>query len=351
MINTALAAELTGRQARWEIFTSPGGRPGFFFLVRCPDPDAPPRPPQWPSHRKERLEWIWADYQRQVERAAWLQDDFVPRLSMITGTEIFAEAFGCPVHRPADNMPFALPAIHSPADVARLKVPDLATSSLAYLFEMADELARRGGPDAPFQLVDIQSPMDIAALVMEKEVFFTAMFDSPEAVKELAGKVRQLLAAFLDEWFRRYGARYIAHYPDYAMKGGMTLSEDEVGIVSPDMFEEFFLPELAFLSQRYGGLGMHCCANSRHQWHHFLRIPGLRVLNLVQPAPVLKEAYPFFAPHVVQMHGNIAEGPAETWPAQYPPGARIVLESWVKTRDEALDAARRFGSAREQTRR
>ena len=87
--------------------------------------------------------------------------------------------------------------------------------------------------------------------------------ESPQAVKELADKVKQLLTAFLDEWFRRYGREHIAHHPDYFMDGGWTVSEDEAGVVNQEMFAEFFLPELNALSDRYGGIGIHCCANSR----------------------------------------------------------------------------------------
>ena len=110
------------------------------------------------------------------------------------------------------------------------------------------------------------------------------------------------------------------------------------------MFEEFFLPELAMLSERYGGLGMHCCANARHQWENFLRIPGLRVLNLVQPPEVLRAAYPFFAEHVLQFHGGL-EGPAWTWPAQLPPRSRVVIETGASTADEARELSEKLWEA------
>lgn len=83
---------------------------------------------------------------------------------------------------------------------------------------------------------------------------------------------------------------FIAHFPDYYMPHGLTLSADEVGGVSPAMFERFFLPELSSLSRRYTALGVHCCANARHQWEGFKRIPNLAMLNLVQPLDVLTDA-------------------------------------------------------------
>jgi hypothetical protein len=298
----------------------------------------------WPTLIPQRIEWVWSNYQRQLARLAWLNDDALPHLDCSSGTEIFAESFGCRVERPADDMPFARPLISSAGQVARLRVPSLDHPALAAQFAIADELRRRD-PTALLRLPDIQSPMDIAALIWDKTDFYLALLESPAAVRELAGKVQQLLTAFLDEWFGRYGRAFIAHYPDYYMPWGVTLSEDEVGCVDPATFESLFLPELASLAQRYGALGMHCCANARHQWAGFLRIPNLRLLNLVQPPEVIRDAYRFFAPHVAQWHSQSFAGDPATWPDQIVPCARVVLETTVQSRAEAIALAERWSAA------
>ena len=68
----------------------------------------------------------------RIGTVAEVDDGWVPYIDMCTGAEIFAEAFGCAVHRPSDNMPFALPRIHIAAEVAAIQVPELSHSSLAY---------------------------------------------------------------------------------------------------------------------------------------------------------------------------------------------------------------------------
>jgi len=331
---------IAARQLRWAEFLRPHASPGFMFLIRLAMPDAPARPDLWPENRRERIEWIWQDYETHRARATWLDDDLVPSLNMLTGTEIFAEALGCTVHRPADNMPFAQPFINSVAEVGKVRVPELSSSTLAYLFDMADELSRRAGPAAVFRMVDIQSPMDIAALVLEKSAFFEALIEAPAAVLELADQARQLLTAFLDEWFRRYGSGFVAHYPDYYMSQGITLSEDEIGGVSADLFAKYFRPELESLAARYGGLGLHCCANARHQWPQLRELRGLRVLNICRPRDVAVAAYEYFSDVTAQMHGAVTDEPLETWPGGYPPKSRVVLEvSGITNRLEAEQAA------------
>mgnify|MGYP001810018578 CR=1 FL=1 len=360
MTATATAATIKARKDRWQRLLSPGSKPGFCFVVHCFENEEnilPPAPPLWPEKAKERIEYKWKVYQYCLEKAAWLDDDRVPCIDMITGTEIFAEALGCPVHRPADNMPFALPFITDAADAARVKVPELSKSTLAYLFDMADELYSRSGKQGHFHMIDVQSPMDIAALVWEKSSFLMGLYDSPEAVKELSHKAYQLLTAFLDEWFRRYGTEFEAHYPSYFMHGGMTLSEDEVGAVNAEIFEEFFAPELAALSNRYGGISIHCCADAGHQWENFRKIPGLRLLNLTNPPTrsadeYTRKAYPFFKNACAQWHqGWNPGGDQAEWGGKFPQDCRLVIEVCAKTREDAIrisgklqeDRARIFG--------
>lgn len=334
--------EMDERVQRWRTFLDDPEAGHLFIITYEPDVLAAPWPR--PELKQERIAWAWQQYERSLARLAWLRDDSLPYLSVRTGTEIFAEAFGCPVQYPDDNMPFALPLIHSASEVASLRVPELSSSSVAYLFEIADALIERAGPEALLQIVDLQSPMDIAALIWDKGTFYPALLEAPEAVRELADKVRQFLIAFLDTWFERYGKAFIAHYPDYYMPEGITLSEDEIGAVGSRVFERLFLPELGELSERYGGLGLHCCAHARHQWDGLKRIPGLRLINFVQPTEVLQKAYTAFA-EVPQMHSWCGEGDPWTWPKDYPTGSRVVIQARAQHRDEALYLSEKLWAA------
>jgi len=201
------------RKKRWRDFLSPASRSGPLFQIAVAgDPERP-----WPNpwNVRERIDWAVRVYESSLERMAWLEDDTVPSVSAFTGTEIFAEAFGCKVHRPADNMPFALPLVSCAAEASRLTCPDLEAESIARVFEIADALVERTGPGVVLQLPDVQSPLDIAALLWDKSDFYIALMEEGEAVLELCGKIRCLLEKFFDAWFRRYGTSFVAHYPYY----------------------------------------------------------------------------------------------------------------------------------------
>jgi uroporphyrinogen-III decarboxylase len=308
---------------------------GHLFCIHYA-PDSVDRPLPWPELKAQRIEYAWELYCRQRERAEWLRDDTIPYLNVYTGTEIFAEAFGCDVHRPDNDMPCAKPLLRTACEVSRLRVPDVGSSTLALLLEIADELRERAGPDALLKIVDLQSPMDTAALIWNKTDFFAALYECPQAVRDLASMVSELMIAFLDLWFDRYGREFVAHFPDYYMPEGVTLSEDDIGVVSPRTFQEHYLPELATFSRRYGGLGLHCCADAVHQWDNLAALPGLRVLNLGQPEPVVRLAYTRFADTAVQFHTWGGDDPPWLRFRTFPQGSRVVIEAEAASRDEVL---------------
>ena len=271
----------------------------------------------------------------------WLQDETLPYLDMLTGTEIFAEAFGCRILYPVDNNPAPFPMIHSIAEAEALQVPSLDAPPLQRVFKMADELSRRAGAGVLFRLVDMQCPMDVAAMMWDKLSFYPALIRTPEVVLGLVEKITLLQFAFLDEWYHRYGSELIAHFPDYYLPHGVTLSVDEIGAVSGKMFVQYFLPELNRFSERYGGLGIHCCADARHQWDHFKEIRGLRLVNISNLKGEMHEADRFFSGVAAQWNYSL--------PAVMPDGmdrmegvptnAHVVLDVSAGSRDEALRLA------------
>jgi hypothetical protein len=335
------------RLTRWKnLLNSP--EPGRVFIVHS-DVNEIPMPDYVQPYMEleaERIEYAWTFYQNMQARAEWLDDDAIPHIAMWTGTEIFAEAFGCEVHRYEHGNPTAKPLITQPSEVASLKTPTLNHPVFESIFRIMDELHRRD-PKALLMMVDIQSPLDIAALIWDKTYFYMGIMDEPGAVQDLCQMTYDLLTAFLDEWFSRYGTTFIGHYPNYPFWEGITLSEDEIGAISTDMFDEFALPWLVKLAERYGNVGIHCCANAQHQWGGLLKVPNLKLLNLVQDENVINDALEFFQPHVVQWHHGLLNGtesPAEAL-AMFPKDNRLVIE--LMAGDEKDKAIRYAAEARE----
>jgi hypothetical protein len=117
-----------------------------------------------------------------------------------------------------------------------------------------------------------------------------------------------------------------------------------VGVVSPATFFEFFAPGLAALSAHYGGLGMHCCANSRHQWDNFRRIPGLTMLNISHQGLIAESLHVFagHVPMIPQRDWLALDADPASWFADVPPEARLVTWVGARSRDHARWLAERL---------
>lgn len=263
-----------------------------------PDPGAG----KVPFMQRPIVEWVnqqIREYEAQLARLDALDHDDVPVVRNRCGsaTEIFAAAFGCPIHEYADSNPIALPLVTTAAEADRLRVPSLDAPPLARLFEAAAMIRDRVGPDVPLGVCDIQSPFDIAALIWHKQHMYLAMLDTPEAVKTLVDKCATLLKSYLAEYRLAVGDCSSAHCPNTwgPPDLGCWLSEDEAGAMNAAMFEEFCVPVLADLSDTFGGLFVHCCATADHQYENFKKIPRLRGLNRVFQAPGPRPAIEAFA--------------------------------------------------------
>jgi hypothetical protein len=283
-----------------------------------------------PDNMDKFFDYIVHKNRVQMDSLQWLDDDRVPYISATIGTDNFAHAFGCPVIYPENNNPFARPVIFSARELVKLKKPKLENSSLMEILEYGHKL-QAAAPGVLLQLPDVQSPLDIAALVWEKSNFFMAFYDEPQAVKDIIAMCAELLTEFLELWFETFGKEFIAHYPDYYMPYGITLSEDEIGSISTAQFEEFAYPAILELSKHFGGrIGIHCCANAMHQWGVLKSVPGLVMINLVQPDEVIKKASVYFRDTACQMYG-LGQNNCTDY------GARVVLQANASSKEEALE--------------
>lgn len=190
------------------------------------------------------------------------------------------------MHRYADSPPAALPLVRTAAEADRLEQPDIwKIPGLYRIFELGQAVQAELGKEVFLGPPDMQTGFDTAALVWEKGSFLRAMADPLEkdAVKRLAGKCAGLLKTFLREFRQEFPQCSPCHCPEVwaPPELGPWVSNDECGVMSTPMFQGFCLPELVDLSQTFGSLGMHCCANAEHQFRSFLSIPNFYAFNRV----------------------------------------------------------------------
>ena len=354
LIGMVIDMSIKNRINRWKQLHDPNpDKKTIVFLINHPEYNNE-IPILCAANKQKRIDWAKRHYEWQINNTENYEDDSLPCLYPMTGTEIFAEAFGCDVIYPDNSLPFARPLIFDSKEVNKLKVPKLEDTPLMMLFDIVDELKRFAGNDTLVRLPDIQCPIDISALIWDKNDFFPSMIDTPEAIHELSDKVMELMIVFLDEWFKKYGTSYVAHFPDYYMDGGITMSTDEIGCVSPEMYRELFAGELNVLSRRYGGIGIHCCADSKNQLENLKKIEGLKVLNLHRDWNLLHKVYDMFQDVCAQMHytsdkDNITSSrnlTIEEIDNELPEICRLIVPLGAQSVDHAKELADLYGKYR-----
>jgi len=240
------------------------------------------------SNRPVR-EWVplvVENYQRKLKLLAAAPNDEVPTCNMGTGTQIYAAAFGCAVHCAPDTNPCALPLVTTSAEADAVEEPDIWSSpSLYRIFELADAVRGELGPDVLLGPPDKQTGFDTACLIWEKTGIYAAMLTpgEKEAIKRLTAKCTRLLIRVIKELRKEFPTMSMRGCPDVWTPPDLPpwYSNDECGAFGTDLFEEFCLPELIELSETFGGLGMHCCADADHQFPLFRRIPNFYAFNRV----------------------------------------------------------------------
>lgn len=233
---------------------------------------------------KEFVPDIIRYYETQIRWLDELGDHAVPIAHLGTGTQVYAAAFGCPVHEYEDSNPAALPIAKCANEADLVAEPDLWNCrGLVRVFELAEAVQQELGPDVVLGPPDLQTGFDTAALIWDKSDFYLAMLTEPEAVHRLVGKCGGLLRKFLVELRRQYPNMTPGHCPrGYVPPDlGWWASNDECGAFSTPLFEEFCLPEMIELSQTFGSFGMHCCADAEHQFESFKKIPNFYAFNRV----------------------------------------------------------------------
>ncbi|MEI6500544.1 MAG: hypothetical protein WCP21_05895 [Armatimonadota bacterium] len=227
---------------------------------------------------------ITAHYATQAQWQSELGDHAVPLAQLGTGTQLYAAAFGCPVHEYEDSNPAARPLVKSATEADQVEEPDLwSCPGLMRVFELAEAVRGELGPEAYLGPPDLQTGFDTAALIWDKSDFYLALLMAPEAVHRLVAKCAGLLRKFLVELRREFPNMTPGHCPGGYVPPdlGWWASNDECGAFSTPVFEEFCLPEMIELSDTFGSFGMHCCADAEHQFESFKKIPNLYAFNRV----------------------------------------------------------------------
>ncbi len=220
-------------------------------------------------------------YERHLRLVA---DDYVPYFMPWFGVGVLASAFGAAVRMPedpADDPVIAEPCIHSPSDVARLKLPDPEHAGwMPRVLQAIDYAVALN--DLPVGLTDMQGPLDTVGQLCGQAQLYQWMYKEPQMVHELFDLVTE---AFID-WVK-VQKNHIGEPLEHSngLQGafspgcGVWESDDDLVLISPELYAEFVAPCVSRIFTAFGGGSIHFCGNGGQQIENLVGVKNLTVVN------------------------------------------------------------------------
>ncbi len=213
-----------------------------------------------------------------------IDDDYVPYFMPWYGTGVTAASFGCPYR--LDCAPGQDPAvlggcIAEVGDIARLAPPDPETSSILLKVLSCIDFAVAHS-DLPVGLTDINSPLSTLGQMCGATNLYTWMYTEPQAVHDLMDIVTDALIKWV-----ALQKQHIGEPKGYSNglqgvwtpRGGVWLSDDDLVVIGPDLYEKFVVPRYSRIFTTFGGGHLHFCGNGAHQAANIRKIDGLTAVN------------------------------------------------------------------------
>ena len=245
-----------------------------------------PPPPQTPEQRWLDPQWLVADALAHIENT-WWGGESIPSYLALAGWGV------CLGARPKfDDHTIWFETV--PVDFSR--PPSFSFDPQDPWFRRYEAvymaLAKAAGQDEFLVGLPCLLPAnDLLSMLLGTELFLTSLLDHPEWMRSALAQAARATAAG-----RKYLRERLAAKHDfwYGIAGWMTLwapepylamQSDVSCMLSPEMFDEFILPELELSGREFGALWYHLDGgNARQHLPRLLSLPYLRVLQYT-PAP------------------------------------------------------------------
>jgi len=177
--------------------------------------------------------------------------------------------------------------IQTVEDIHNLPEPHIISSSVASEWlETQRYWLEQTSSRIPIHVTDMQGPFDVCAQMMGYDQLFIAALSEPEVINRFFKIVSDAFILFWQEQKELLGDLFIpTHLFGWSWMPsqlGATLSADSMVMVSPDFFEEFYLPILNRISAKLGGLTVHSCGNFGHILSRLQMVQNLRGINAGQ---------------------------------------------------------------------
>ena len=216
---------------------------------------------------------------RDIIRLSILEDDYLPSFIADDRPQVQAAAFGCKVEF-VDGVAWCHKAINQASDVYRLKRPDLPDDApwIKQVLEFSAYVVDKTCGEIPLHICDMSGPLATAQMIWGAEQFMFAMYDHPQEVHHLLDMTTDLFIEFTKLQIKSAGQTLIPYHTlpyGYMPPGsGVTISEDIIALVSPELYQEYCCPYHERIADAFGHVFVHSCGHAIHAMEAVAKTKG-----------------------------------------------------------------------------
>ena len=221
--------------------------------------------------------------------------DSVPSIRANKGCGIYPSLLSVNSTYFKDKMPWVLRHLSkkqlSVIEPDQIQPSDEFKRGLETMVYMADALK---GTDCKLYPLDLQGPIDTAHIVYGDD-FFYDLYDDPAFIHHLLNLSTQAIIKGCEQVVsllestgntRSGNFQFIAHYNNLIMpleKGGIKFSEDTTTLLNPDQIDEYAIPYLQQLLNRFNGGYVHYCGKNNHLYRRVMETDNVYGINFGNP--------------------------------------------------------------------
>jgi len=159
--------------------------------------------------------------------------------------------------------------IHELSDIDDLPAPSLAAGTYAHQWlEMQKYFVEETEGEMPVHVVDMQGPVEVCAKMWGYDEFFITAYSEPDYCHKFMDRLTDAFIMFWEAQQNLLGDHFVGTHLwgwNWVPEGsGATLSADGIVMVSPNFFDEFFLPSIVRVGEYFGGVTAHSCGDFSH---------------------------------------------------------------------------------------
>lgn len=202
----------------------------------------------------------------------------------------------------------------------------------------------------PISLTDTQSPLNIAAQLMDISTLFYEIYDYPDDYIKLLEVISDLHVSFSNKQKEFIGDALTSPghgFPSSLSFSGIGMSDDNMLMLSDDMYEEYEIPFREKIGEVFGGAVFHSCGNWSKKIPVVKKIRNLGMVDgafgaETDPSPNQAEGFgTAFANTGITLNARIVgnvDTIAEIVQQLWTPGLKLIVTTYCKTPEEQKQA-------------